>query len=156
MRFLASILFLAVAATAQTPYDKWLNEDVVYLISPQERAGFQGLKSDQERDRFIEQFWLQRDPTLDTVENEFKEEHYRRIAYSNDRFGSTKAAGWKSDRGRMYIGYGPPDEIESHPSQGRESWRYRLIEGVGADVIVEFTDPKGTGEFPMTSDPKGK
>ncbi len=101
----------------ETPYRKWLNEDVAYIITDEERAAFKRLQTDEEREQFIEQFWLRRDPTPDTVENEFKEEHYRRIAYANEHYASG-IPGWKTDRGRIYITYGPPDEIESHPSGG--------------------------------------
>src|SRR5579871_6628709 len=97
----------------ETPYKKWLNEDVVYIITDEEKTAFRRLQTDEEREQFIEQFWLRRDPTPDTEENEFKEEHYRRIAYANDHYASG-IPGWKSDRGRIYIEYGPPDEIESH------------------------------------------
>src|SRR5258706_579585 len=101
----------------ETPYKKWLNEEVVYIISDEERKAFRGLATDEERQQFIEQFWLRRDPTPDTEENEFREEHYRRIAYSNERFAPGIPA-WKTDRGRMYIAYGPPDEVEPHPPAG--------------------------------------
>ena len=99
------------------PYKKWLNEDVAYIITDEERQAFKRLATDEEREQFIEQFWLRRDPTPDTVENEFKEEHYRRIAYANEHFASG-IPGWKTDRGRIYITYGPPDEIEEHSSGG--------------------------------------
>src|SRR5436309_5441627 len=98
----------------ETPYRKWLNEDVSYIITDEERAVFKKLQTDEEREQFIEQFWLRRDPTPDSVENEFKEEHYRRIAYANEHFASG-IPGWKTDRGRTYITYARPDEIESHP-----------------------------------------
>ena len=101
----------------ESPYKKWLQEDVAYIITDEERTAFKRLNTDEEKEQFIEQFWLRRDPTPDTVENEFKEEHYRRIAYSNDHYASG-IPGWKTDRGRIYIMYGPPDEIESHPSGG--------------------------------------
>src|SRR6266404_448097 len=156
----------------ETPYKKWLNEEVVYIISDEERKAFRGLATDEERQQFIEQFWLRRDPTPDTEENEFREEHYRRIAYSNERFASG-IPGWKTDRGRMYIAYGPPDEIESHPSGGTyerpyeegggststypfEKWRYRYIEGIGNDVNIEFVDTTMSGEYRMTMDPSEK
>jgi GWxTD domain-containing protein len=155
-----------------TPYRKWLNEDVAYIITDQERAAFKGLQTDAEREHFIEQFWLRRDPTPDTPENEFKEEHYRRIAYANQHFAS-RIAGWKTDRGRIYITYGPPDEIDSHPSGGAyqrpasegggttstvpfEQWRYRYIEDIGNNIIIEFVDPTMTGEYRMTTDPAEK
>jgi GWxTD domain-containing protein len=156
----------------ETPYRKWLNEDVAYIITDEERAAFKRLQTDEEREQFIEQFWLRRDPTPDTVENEFKEEHYRRIAYANEHYASG-IPGWKADRGRIYIMYGPPDEIESHPSGGTyerppeegggttstypfEQWRYRYIEDVGSDIIIEFVDPTMSGEYRMTMDPSEK
>src|SRR5437899_1913422 len=156
----------------ETPYKKWLNEDVVYIITDEERQAWKRLATDEEREQFIEQFWLRRDPTPDTVENEFKEEHYRRIAYANERYASG-IPGWKADRGRIYITFGPPDEIESHPSGGSyerppeegggttstypfEQWRYRWIEGIGTDIIIEFVDPTMSGEYRMTMDPSEK
>ncbi|HKW97904.1 MAG TPA: GWxTD domain-containing protein [Bryobacteraceae bacterium] len=156
----------------ETPYKKWLNEDVGYIITDEERAAFKRLNTDEEREQFIEQFWLRRDPTPDTEENEFKEEHYRRIAYANEHYASG-IPGWKTDRGRIYITFGPPDEIESHPSGGSyqrpmeegggetstypfEQWRYRYIEGIGSDIIIEFVDPTMTGEYRMTMDPSEK
>ncbi|MGA2434634.1 MAG: GWxTD domain-containing protein, partial [Bryobacteraceae bacterium] len=155
-----------------SPYKKWLNEDVVYIITDEEKKAFKSLQTDEEREQFIEQFWLRRDPTPDTVENEYKEEHYRRIAYSNEHYASG-IPGWKTDRGRMYIMYGAPDEIESHPVGGTyerpmaegggetstypfEDWRYRYIEGVGQDVVIEFVDPTETGEYHITIDPEEK
>jgi GWxTD domain-containing protein len=156
----------------ETPYKKWLDEDVAYIITDEERAAFKRLQTDEEREQFIEQFWLRRDPTPDTVENEYKEEHYRRIAYANEHFASG-IPGWKTDRGRIYITFGPADEVESHPSGGSyqrpieegggetstypfEKWRYRYIEGIGTDVNIEFVDPTMTGEYHMTMDPSEK
>ncbi|MGA3026210.1 MAG: GWxTD domain-containing protein [Bryobacteraceae bacterium] len=156
----------------ETPWKKWLNEDVVYIITDEERKAFKDLQTDEERESFVEQFWLRRDPTPDTEENEFKEEHYRRIAYANDHYASG-IPGWKTDRGRIYIMYGPPDEIESHPSGGTyerpmeegggetstypfEDWRYRYIEGIGSNINIEFVDPTMSGEFHMTMDPSEK
>jgi len=151
---------------------KWLDEDVSYVITNEERTAFKALKTDEEREQFIEQFWLRRDPTPDTVDNEFKEEHYARIAYANERFASG-IPGWKTDRGRIYIIWGKPDEIESHPSGGTydrpiedgggttstfpfEIWRYRYIEGIGNEVLLEFVDPSMSGEYRMTIDPNEK
>src|SRR6516225_10317559 len=156
----------------ETPYRKWLSEDVAYIITDEERAAFKRMQTDEEREQFIEQFWLRRDPTPDTVENEFKEEHYRRIAYANDHFASG-IPGWKTDRGRIYITFGPPDERDEHPSGGTyerppeegggetttypfEDWRYRYIDGIGNDVLIEFVDPTMTGEYHMTMDPSEK
>src|SRR5438067_6394530 len=149
-------------------YKKWLDEDVRYIITDEERAAFKQLSNDEERENFIEAFWAGRDPTPDTVENEFKEEHYARIAYANEHFAAG-IPGWKTDRGRMYIMYGKPDEIESHPSGGQyerpmeegggststfpfEQWRYRYLEGVGQEVIIEFVDTCMCGEYHMTMD----
>jgi GWxTD domain-containing protein len=149
-------------------YKRWLNEDVAYIISDQERAAFKQLSNDEERDNFIEAFWQRRDPTPDTEENEYKEEHYRRIAYSNEHFAAG-VPGWKTDRGRMYIMYGPADEVDSHPSGGSyerpieegggetstfpfETWRYRYIEGIGQEIIIEFVDTCMCGDYHMTLD----
>lgn len=156
----------------ETPYKNWLNVDVTYIITDEERQAFKRLSTDDERQQFIEQFWLRRDPTPDTEENEYKEEHYRRIAYANERYASG-IPGWKTDRGRIYITFGPADEVESHPSGGTyqrpieegggttstfpfEIWRYRYIEGIGNDVLIEFVDPTMTGEYRMTMDPSEK
>jgi GWxTD domain-containing protein len=140
-----------------TPYRKWLNEDAAYIIDDRERAAFKQLQTDAEREHFIEQFWLRRDPTPGTVENEFKEEHYRRIAYANEHFAGG-IPGWKTDRGRIYIVYGPPDEKESHPKGDRggppyEEWRYRMIQGIGKNVIVRFEDENRDGIYRMQRDP---
>jgi len=100
-----------------TPYKKWLDEDVTYIITPEERSAFLRLQTNEEREQFIEQFWLRRNPDPDSPENTFKEEHYRRIAYTNEHYASG-IPGWKTDRGRIYIMWGPPDEVDSHPSGG--------------------------------------
>jgi GWxTD domain-containing protein len=156
----------------ETPYKKWLNEEVIYIISDEERKAFGRLNTDEERENFIEQFWLRRDPTPDTEENEYREEHYRRIAYANETFASG-IPGWKTDRGMIYIKYGPPDERDEHSSGGFyerpieegggststfpfEKWRYRYIEGMGNDINIEFVDTTMTGEYHMTSDPSEK
>jgi len=155
-----------------SPYKKWLNEDVIYIITPEEKQAFLRLQTNEEREQFIEQFWLRRDPTPDSPENEFKEEHYRRIAYANEHFASG-IPGWKTDRGRLYITWGPPDEIESHPTGGSyqrpfeegggetstypfEKWRYRYLEGMGNNVELEFVDPTMSGEYRLTMDPGEK
>ncbi len=154
------------------PWKKWMNEDVTYIITDEERQAFKRLNTDEERQQFVEQFWLRRDPTPDTEENEYKEEHYRRIEYANDHYASG-IPGWKADRGMIYIKYGPADEVESHPSGGSyqrpyeegggetstypfEDWRYRYIEGVGTNVIIEFVDTTMTGEYKISIDPGEK
>src|SRR6202167_2294324 len=149
-------------------YRKWLDEDVRWIITDQERSAFMQLSNDEERDQFIEAFWQRRDPTPDTEENEFKEEHYRRIAYANEHYAAG-IPGWKSDRGRMYIVFGPPDEIDSHPSGGTyerpmeegggetstfpfETWRYRYLEGIGQEIMIECVDTCMCGDYHMTID----
>ncbi len=149
-------------------YKKWLDEDVRWIITDEEKQAFLQLSNDEERDQFIEQFWLRRDPTPDTVENEYKEEHYRRIAYANEHFAAG-IPGWKTDRGRIYIMYGPADQIDSHPSGGLyqrpqeegggttstypfETWRYRYLEGIGQEVEIEFVDSCMCGDYHMTMD----
>jgi GWxTD domain-containing protein len=153
-------------------YKQWLSEDVVYIISPEERTAFLQLSTSEEREQFIEQFWLRRSGNPDLPENDFKEEHYRRIAYANEHYASG-IPGWKTDRGRTYIIWGPADEIDSHPTGGTydrpmdegggstttypwETWRYRYLEGIGENVIIEFVDPSGSGEYHMTMDPSEK
>lgn len=162
----------ALEKELQGPWKKWLNEDVVYIITDEEKRAFKQLKTDEERQTFVENFWQRRDPTPDTEENEYKEEHYRRIAYANDHYASG-IPGWKTDRGMIYIKYGPADEIESHPSGGSyqrpmeegggetstypfEDWRYRYIDGVGTNVIIEFVDASMSGEYKIALDPEEK
>ncbi len=144
-------------------FKKWLRQDVVYIISDEEEGVFNRLATEEERERFIEQFWQRRDTDSQTSINEFKEEHYRRIAYANDHFFSAKA-GWRTDRGRTYILWGPPDDREIRPSGGRyerlpyegggttvtyafERWYYRHIPGIGSDIELEFVDKTGTAEY---------
>jgi GWxTD domain-containing protein len=148
----------ALAQSDGSAYRKWLNEDVAYIITDEERTAFKRAQTNDEREKFIEDFWLRRDPTPGTVENEMKEEHYRRIAFANERFASA-IPGWKTDRGRIYIVYGPPDEIEDHPNGTADvpvpfqQWRYRFIANIGKNVIVQFTDQNRDGEYRMTLDP---
>ena len=145
----------------------WLNGEIVYIITDEERSIFKRLTTDEERDRFIEQFWQRRNPEPGSFENRFKQEFYRRIVYANERFSST-VPGWKSDRGRVYILYGPPDMIEWHPNGGAlplpdgtsqvvsfgfGQWRYRRIEGIGRNIEVDWVDPTNTGEYHIALDP---
>jgi len=153
-------------------FKTWLNEDVIYIISPEERTAFLQLETNEEREQFIEQFWLRRSSNPDMPDNDFKEEHYRRIAYANEHYASG-IPGWKTDRGRIYIIWGAPDEIESHPTGGTydrpmeegggstttypwERWRYRYLEGIQENVELEFVDPSGSGEYHLTMDPSEK
>jgi len=149
-------------------YKTWLNEEVPYIITDQERKAFLSLSNDEERDAFIEQFWARRNPNPDSPENEFREEHYRRIAYANEHFAAGKP-GWKTDRGRIYIMWGPPDSIDSHPSGGMyertpeegggetstypfEVWHYRYLEGIGENIDLEFVDTCQCGDYHYTID----
>ena len=144
-------------------YKKWINNDVAYIITKEERRAFMALVTDEERENFIENFWRRRDPNPDTEENEYREEYYERIAYSNEKFASG-IPGWKTDRGKTYIAWGKPDSVESHPSGGSydrpsyegggstttypfEIWFYRHLDGVGDGIEIEFVDPTGTGEY---------
>lgn len=153
-------------------YKEWLNEDVVYIISPDERTAFLQLDTNEEREQFIEQFWLRRSSNPDLPDNDFKEEHYRRIAYANEHYASG-IPGWRTDRGRIYIIWGPADEIDAHPTGGTydrpfdegggstttypwELWRYRYLEGLGNNVELEFVDPTSSGEYHLTMDPGEK
>jgi len=144
-------------------FKTWLEQDVVWIISPAEKAAFKTLQNDEQRDQFVEGFWERRDPTPDTYENEFKEEHYRRIAYANGHFGG-QDPGWKTDRGRIYILYGLPDhtaiysatDSRSPAQDGQdytglpgETWRYRYLEGVGMDVVIDFVDICTCGDYRM-------
>ncbi len=153
-------------------YKQWLNEDVKYIISDEERNVFKNLRNDEERESFIEDFWNRRNPDPRSAENAFKEEHYRRIAYANEHYASG-IPGWRTDRGRIYITWGPPDNIDSHPAGGSydrpfnegggttstfpfEKWWYRHIEGIGDDIEIEFVDPSGSGEYRMAMSPDEK
>jgi GWxTD domain-containing protein len=156
-------------AKESAPYTTWVNEEVVYIITREEREAFLRLTTNEEREQFIEDFWRKRNPDPDSPENAYREEHYRRIAYANERF-SSGVPGWKTDRGHIYILWGAPDEIDSHaagstyerpPEQGGGSttvyafdiWRYRHLEDIGDNIELWFADPTGTGEYHLTMDP---
>ena len=149
-------------------YKKWVDEDVRWIITDQEMQAFKSLSNDEERDQFIENFWLRRNPNPDSPENEYREEHYARIAYANERFAAGKP-GWRTDRGHIYIAFGKPDNIDSHPSGGSyerpmdegggntstfpfEIWHYRYLEGIGDNIDIEFVDTCMCGDYHMTID----
>jgi GWxTD domain-containing protein len=149
-------------------YKKWVDEDVRWIITDQELQSFKSLSNDEERDQFIEQFWLRRNPNPDSPENEYREEHYARIAYANEHFAAGKP-GWRTDRGHIYIAYGKADSIDSHPSGGEydrpmeegggttstfpfEVWHYRYLDGIGDNVDIEFVDTCMCGDYHMTID----
>ena len=138
-----------------SPYDRWLNEEVVYIITLDERAAFLALTTGAERDKFVAQFWERRNPSPGSPENAFKVEHYRRIAYANQHFASNTAPGWKTDRGRIYIINGPPDEIDDHGADryAYEQWKYRHATGLGDNVVVTFADPKRDRSFTIVPGP---
>ena len=174
---ISSLLFGSMTAQSRQEeeedyFKKWLEEDVVYTITEEEKTVFKKLQTTEEKERFIEQFWTRRDTTPRTSYNEFKEEHYRRITYANDHFPSG-IPGWKTDRGMIYIKYGKPDRIDAHPSGGHyqrpswegggstntypfEVWEYRYLEGVGQDIEIEFVDDTLTGEYRITTNPWDK
>jgi GWxTD domain-containing protein len=158
----------AVRQELKGAYKTWLDQDVSYIISDEERKAFKTLSNDEERDAFIENFWLRRNPNPDSPENEFREEHYRRIAYANEHFAAGKP-GWKTDRGHIYISFGKPDSIDSHPSGGSyqrpmeegggetstfpfETWHYRYLEGIGDNIDLEFVDSCQCGDYHFTID----
>ncbi|HTA46546.1 MAG TPA: GWxTD domain-containing protein [Bryobacteraceae bacterium] len=173
-----AVALLAQATQTQQPaatsWTDWINKDVVYIITDAERKAFTALQTDEERANFVEQFWERRNPTPGSPDNPFRVEQYRRIVYANAHFGSkTSVPGWKTDRGRIYIMFGPPDEIDEHSSGGTferpategggqittlpfEDWRYRFIQGIGSDVSIEFVDSGKNGEYHMTMDPNEK
>ncbi|HSR66843.1 MAG TPA: GWxTD domain-containing protein [Acidobacteriota bacterium] len=162
-------------------FKKWLQEDVLYIITPEERAVFEDLRTEEEKTRFIEAFWKRRDPDPQTIENSYKEEHYRRIAYANEHF-SAGLPGWKTDRGRVYIRFGPPTQRDVNPTgttladprggvanalEGRieggvtqreiitfpfETWYYNYIEGIGSGITLEFVDRSGAGLYKLALD----
>jgi GWxTD domain-containing protein len=159
-------------AKESAPYNTWLTEEVIYIITKEERDAFLRLTTNEEREQFIEEFWRRRNPDPDSPENTYREEHYRRIAYANERF-SSGIPGWKTDRGHIFILWGPPDEIDSHPTGGTydrppeqgggstttypwELWRYRHLEDFGDNIELEFVDPSGSGEYHLTMDPGEK
>ena len=158
----------AYKSELSTAYKSWLEQDVAYIISDEERGAFKNLSNDEEREAFIENFWLRRNANPDSPENEFREEHYRRIAYANEHFAAGKP-GWKTDRGHIYISFGPPDSIDAHPSGGQyerpqdegggstatfpfEVWRYRYLESIGENVELEFVDTCQCGDYHFTID----
>ena len=152
------------------PYYQWLKTDVPDIVTDQEKAAFNKLTTDEERERFIESFWERRNPDPGNPENKFKQEYYRRIVFANERF-STTVPGWQTDRGRIYVQFGPPDRIESSPSGGTmpscaepgptqtvtvhyplERWFYRRIENMGSNPVLIFVDPTSTGDYRLTMD----
>lgn len=162
----------AIQKESESPYKKWIEQEVPYIITDEERQTFKKLATDEERESFIENFWERRNPNPGNPENEFKEEYYRRIAYANEHYASG-IPGWKTDRGRIYIMYGPPNEVDSHPSGGTyerpaeegggetstfpfEDWTYNYIDGIGNNIQLEFVDPTMSGEYHLTMDPGEK
>jgi len=153
-------------------FTKFIDEEGSYIATKAEIDAFKLLKTDEERENFIDYFWRMRDPNPDTVENEYREAYFERVVYANEHFASGKA-GWKTDRGRIYITWGKPDDIESHPSGGAydrpsyegggstttypfEIWWYRHLDGPGDGIEIEFVDPTGTGEYRIARDANEK
>ncbi len=162
----------ALKEELSTDEKKWLTQDVKWIITPEEEKTFKQLSNHEEREQFIEAFWQRRNPNPDLPENEFKEEHYRRIAYANEHY-SNGIQGMNTDRGHIYIVFGKPDEIDTHPMGGPysrpmtegggdtqtypfETWRYRYIEGIGQEVEIEFVDQCMCGDYKIALDPNEK
>ncbi len=130
-------------------YQKWLTEDVAWIISDQERSDFKKLSTSQQRKDFVIAFWDRRNPTPGAETNTFKEEHYRRLAYANKHFAEGMP-GWETDRGRFYVSYGPPDSIEtltnSQPGtfqkscSGEEDWKWNYVGSLGHPLGVKFVE----------------
>jgi GWxTD domain-containing protein len=147
------------------PARLWLTEDVADIISPEERCAFLLLRTDQEQDQFVEQFWSRRAPDPKSLYNGFKQEHYERIVFANEKF-TDQIPGWQTDRGRAYVTFGPPDSIESYrsaeitgrpPEEGNETvqysweaWHYKHIEGVRENLELDFVDPSGSGDYRLS------
>lgn len=161
-------------------FRKWLQQDVVYIVSAEEHDVFEKLTTEEEKTRFIEQFWRSRDPDPSTAVNEFREEHYRRIAYANEHFKAGKA-GWRTDRGMIFIKFGPPDRRQTNPTGGRayrtkqeliaserenpqqhmtalpyEIWEYRYIKGMGQEISFEFVAKDGSPDYTLALSPDDK
>ena len=149
--------------------DDWLGNVVPDIITDEERRAFLELGTEEEREQYKEIFWRDRNPDPESPVNPVREEHYRRLAYADEHFASG-IPGRKTDRGHIYIIWGAPDEIESHPTGGTydrtpeqgggsstayawEVWRYRHLEGIGENIEIEFVDPTGSGEYHVTRDP---
>jgi GWxTD domain-containing protein len=145
-------------------YKKWLSEEVVFIITDEERVEFKKLATNQQRDAFVVAFWERRNPSPGAPENKFKEEHYRRIAYANTHFAAG-IPGWKTDRGHIYITWGAPDKVEHHlraesesqpsnggadPAYAYEIWHYKHMEGAGDDISIKFVDICGCGDLRMS------
>ncbi len=160
--------YLRSELKGDSPWKKWLDQDVVWIISDQEVQAFKSLKNDEEREQFVENFWLRRNPNPESPDNEFREQHYARIAYANEHYAAGKP-GWRTDRGHIYIAYGKPDSIDSHPSGGNyerpieegggststfpfEVWHYRYLEGIGDNIDLEFVDSCQCGDYHYTID----
>ena len=160
-----------VRTELKTAYKNWI-EDVRVILTQSELDAWPKLKTDEEREQFIKIVWDSRDPDPDTEENEFKDEFYERIAYANEHFTSGKP-GRLTDRGRIYIKWGKPDSVESHPAGGPydrpsyegggststypfEKWWYRHLPNVESDVELEFVDPTGSGEYRLARNPYEK
>jgi GWxTD domain-containing protein len=132
-------------------YQRWVDGDVAYIITPEEKRAFLLLKTDAEREIFIEQFWRARDSQPAGNQNAYRAEHYRRIAYANQNFGSGDVPGWKTARGHVYIILGQPDEVRN--TSAGEVWFYRHAPGFGTNVEIEFTRDVNPDGFRILKNP---
>lgn len=140
----------------------WIKKDVLYIVTESEKEAFLKLENDTDRETFIENFWLRRDPDPDTELNEFREEHYERIAFANENF-TAGLPGWRTDRGRTYIVLGKPDKIEKGKATFEnlenvpfEKWFYNYAIGFGNNIEIIFLDPTETGEFRFMKEKREK
>jgi GWxTD domain-containing protein len=142
---------IRAAAARERTYQRWLDEDALWISTDQERADFNKLSNNEQRDKFIEDFWDRRNPTPQSSENPYKEEHYRRIADANTHFAAGPP-GYRTDRGRFYIMYGPPDWVDSKPglTPPWEAWHYMLVEGIGRNVVLTFADKCVCGKYQLS------
>jgi len=151
---LLSILSILVSSCLMSRLEKklkpadqdWLSE-VRYIITPEERKIFLELP-EAEREKFKEDFWTRRDPDPDTEKNEYKDEYYQRLNRANQMFLGEGRPGWLTDRGRIYILFGPPTERHTYPMEAagycREVWYY------GSFPVI-FIDEHCSGNFILSA-----
>jgi len=164
-KFIPLLLVVLVSLSAATEeklppkYEKWLKEEVFYIVTEQEREFFLQLTTDEQRDKYIETFWRVRDPSPGSPRNEYKEEHYRRLEYANKFLGrETYRRGWQTERGRIYILLGEPQNKSYFPSSftayPMELWFYSQdpgTTGLNPFFYILFFKRGGIGEYKLYS-----
>jgi len=120
----------------------WLAEDAIYIITPEERCAFLRLNTDEEREQFIEQFWYRRSVDPISLDYDYKTEFYRRVVFANEKYGSKLLAGRNTDRGRLYVIFGPPESVDENSDPAAphsiQTWHYHYIKGIGENVQIHF------------------